>query len=397
MTITTSKMVWILLLAGRILWASTGANRSDFKEGTQSSLNGNTQVRVLIGRGEPSVEVTAVPGNLEFRSAQNSEWLPLGHHVKLFTGQGIEGVSWDVGRLDTLEIRPIGGALKFAGSVFHGSFVVHLFKKSLWVVNHVALDAYLEGILGGEMNSSWEEEALKAQAVASRTYTYFMMAHPKSSMFDVEHTTQDQVYDGIGISSVRIHRAVRQTHDQVLSESGQLFKAYYHSRCGGRTETSHDVWKTKQKTPSVTCAYCQMHPFVWKARIPIHDVLKAFKIPFRKQVFSISNVEKSPSGRIASLKINAGDFEKTVSSDQFRSALGYQKIKSAYFDWKFRGNELVFDGYGAGHGVGMCQWGARHLAQQGLDYDQILRHYYPESQLLTVNNDSKSESRSFRF
>ena len=90
------------------------------------------------------------------------------------------------------------------------------------------------------------------------------------------------------------------------------------------------------------------------------------------------STDKTPSGRVANLTLAVNGEEKKITSDQLRAIVGYTKIKSAIFDYQINGSEISFTGVGSGHGVGMCQWGARYLAKTGLNFKQILAHYYPE-------------------
>ncbi|NBT59044.1 SpoIID/LytB domain-containing protein, partial [bacterium] len=131
------------------------------------------------------------------------------------------------------------------------------------VVNYLGLDDYLLGTLGSEMSPSWEIEALKAQAVASRTYALYMIKHPKHSDYDLERSTQDQVYGGVEAEHPRVREAIQATSGEVLSFKDQPIKAFFHSRCGGSTETPGFVWNHHQGYPQkkVACPYCLKNPF----------------------------------------------------------------------------------------------------------------------------------------
>jgi stage II sporulation protein D len=142
----------------------------------------------------------------------------------------------------------------------------------------------------------------------------------------------------------------------------------------------------------VRCPFCQKNPFLWKASFGIRELLRLVKLPVSaNEPVRISTLERTPSGRIAMLRLEAGDQERRITSDQFRSLLGYTRIKSALFDWRVSDNEIEFEGRGAGHGVGMCQWGARYLARQGRSYAQILGYYYPGLQLYGASSNKTLE------
>jgi stage II sporulation protein D len=228
--------------------------------------------------------------------------------------------------------------------------------------------------------------------VASRTYALYRLKNPRHRFYDLEKGILDQVYSGVEAESVRVKNAVRETAGQFLSRAGHPIKAYYHSRCGGSTETSDSVWKQRfgpgQKI--VDCPYCRRNPYHWKASFDLSDLSRALKLP----VFQILSIQKTPSGRIAELTVGEPGKEKKITSDEFRSLLGYTRLKSALFEWRIERQDVRFEGIGAGHGVGMCQWGARYLAQQGLNYRQILKYYYPEASLATRSSPLKKLSKS---
>ena len=157
---------------------------------------------------------------------------------------------------------------------FRGALKFTLSKSQLMVTNVLPLEDYLVGSLASEMSASWELEALKAQAVASRTYALYMIAHPKSSTYDLEKSIQDQVYTGVDAESQRVRIAVRETRGEYLGMQGKPVKTFYHSRCGGTTETARSVWSNTARDSKfrVTCPFCQKKPFIWKASIRIKEL-----------------------------------------------------------------------------------------------------------------------------
>jgi stage II sporulation protein D len=389
MTKRISRTLFLfLLLFGRLLIAAVESK-------SQLSLtphNVSTVIRVLIGKDLSNVQLqTLGQGTLEIRPAGAQYWLPTGKSLKLQVsdkGSGILGLPWGLSRIYDVDVRPQGvGVIRYQAALFRGTLHAKVFRNRLWIVNQVPLETYLEGTLAAEMNSNWEDQALRAQAVASRTYATYMIAHPKSKFFDLEHSVQDQVYEGIGIESPRIHQAVLSTSGEILLSEGNVFKAFYHSRCGGQTEKASTVWQSNDESRRVHCEYCSLHPYIWRAEIKIQSLLKALNLPLSKQLGSMT-AERSPTGRVSWLTLVSRGISKRISSDQFRQALGYQKIRSAFFNWTIHDNEMTFQGVGSGHGVGMCQWGARQLARDGKNYQEILAHYYPGTELRLALNDA---------
>jgi stage II sporulation protein D len=240
-------------------------------------------------------------------------------------------------------------------------------------------------MLGTEMSPAWELEALKAQAVASRTYALYMRRHPKSTLYDLEKSTQDQVYRGASAESTRVLAAIQATRGEYLSLSDEPIKAYFHSRCGGETDSATEVWgQPGSKSRShARCPYCRRHPFMWSSVFRFDELARALKFPYSPgAVPKLAALSRTPTGRLSVLRVQEGSHSKTLSADQFRALLGYTRIKSAHFDWHVDKDTVTVSGFGSGHGVGMCQWGARSLAQQGKSYREILSYFYPSARLI---------------
>ena len=364
----------------------------------------NTPVRVLLDKEGRSAQVRSDLEHLFVRRGNSTSWVALGKAATVSVGKHGSATALVLnGQTESVSTVYFRGGphpsdtILYKTERFRGALKFSLSKSQLLVTNVLPLEDYLVGSLASEMSASWELEALKAQAVASRTYAMYMIAHPKSPAYDLEKSTQDQVYTGVDVESQRVRIAVGDTRGEYLGTHGKPVKTFYHSRCGGTTETARSVWSNSghDSKTRVTCPFCQKKPFLWKASIRIRDLVHLLKIPLSpSEPFRIIPVEKTPSGRIALLRLESGNHEKTVTSDQFRSLLGYTRIKSALFDWKIADDDIEFEGRGAGHGVGMCQWGARYLAGLGNNYAQILGHYYPELMLYGSGPGNASPPRT---
>ena len=163
-------------------------------------------------------------------------------------------------------------------------------------------------------------------------------------------------------------------------------KAFFHSRCGGSTESAAFVWSQSSGFPQkrVTCPFCIQNPFKWETQTTTDELFRWTGLDPHRSL-RIEPGDRGPSGRLASLHFIAGTQKTSVRADRLRSRLGYTKLKSTQFLWRHDGNQISFQGVGNGHGVGMCQWGARYLAQQGKTYREILAHYYPGSVLKVLH------------
>jgi stage II sporulation protein D len=340
-------------------------------------------VRVLLARGTHAVRIQALSGELWISAPNFSRWKSVGRTAEISWIHNkppfyflINGEVWKFPRILLRGSRP--GLLRHGTGLYRGSLEVIQDRKEFFVVNRISLEPYLVSVLGSEMNPTWELEALKAQAVAARSYAFYRVAHARSPYYDLESSVSDQVYEGAEHESLQTRKAIEQTAGESLRQGKEPYQAYFHSRCGGMTEPAENVWRkgAPQKSSRVPCPFCREHPSPWTATFSSAEILTALHQDPRANL-RLASAEKSPSGRVLSLKLGSLGHEKLVTSDQLRSLLGYSRLKSSYFSWKTSSGSVAFSGVGRGHGVGMCQWGARYLAQQGKSYREILQHYYP--------------------
>lgn len=349
------------------------------------SPNLNTPVRVLLDRPTSALTVHS-PHLALYLSTGNSIWKRFGKELRIEVIQRAGQAEFKIHnrRIPEKFFYLRGGALAsdqvlYRGRKYRGALRFSIRGNSTWVTNVLPLEDYLQGMLASEMSPNWEKEALRAQAVAARSYALYMMRHPKDPLFDMEDGIQDQVYGGVLAEDPRVNQAVQDTTGTYLGIQNDPVKAYFHSRCGGITETAQSVWRYQATAHRyrVHCPYCQKNKFQWQASVGLPEFFKALRLSVSPSIPFRLLPQVSPSGRIASLTIEAGTENKTISSDQFRSLLGYTRIKSAFFDWRVGKESIHFEGTGSGHGVGMCQWGARGFAREGKTYREILAYYYP--------------------
>ena len=378
-------IAWVKILAVcPLLFASTVPSKSLPRLLDTSPAR---PVRVLLMRESNSFKVSSLINALYYKHDSFGYWVDIPKDatisVRNFKGEKRIALGETILKRGALYLR--GGTkpadkIRINNSVFRGAIKITETKGKLFVTNILPLEDYIKGTLAAEMNGSWDMEALKSQAVASRTYAVYMTRHPKHSLYDLERDTQDQVYAGVEVESRKISTAVDGTKGLILTQGNSPIKAYFHSRCGGKTETEKAVWNTSgglAKT-SVSCPYCQKNPKAWRATITLAELLKGLGFePKKESPVRIVSSDRSPSGRVESLTFMSGDRKKELSSNEFRNILGYSRVKSTRFDWKLMESQIELLGTGAGHGVGMCQWGAQGLAKNGKSFREILAHYYP--------------------
>ncbi len=268
-------------------------------------------------------------------------------------------------------------------------------NRRIDVVAELDIDNYLAGVLPSEMPASWPMNALKAQVVASRSYMRNIMNSRKAKNYHLEATIHDQVYKAMNLIGAnekhrqKIVRAIIDTQGYYLvNKKKQVYRAFYHADCGGETEEPLHVWGMKQKNGTVKDPFCPQSPSSrWTLEITkpdlTHSLRQALGIVKEEALLKALLVtQRSASGRIAEIAvIFEGEPIRHLSSQEFRRILGFNRLKSANFSFQWFGDTIKISGKGHGHGVGLCQWGARSLAQSGYSWRQILKRYYPLARL----------------
>lgn len=260
---------------------------------------------------------------------------------------------------------------------------------SLTVVNEIDVEEYLKGVLPREVHSGWPEEALKAQAVISRTYALFKNIENKDFSFALSSDTASQVYGGKTAEHPTTNRAVEQTRGEILTYNSRIFTAYFHAACGGRTARADYQWKVEPHAAlkGVECLFCRGSRYDhWRAEYPVAEIerLLARKGHRVSGLQSIALEEADVSGRPRFFVIHHAKGKSRLTANEFRLAVGADRMKSTRIQIQLKGDKLIFEGRGWGHGVGLCQWGAKHLAELGYRYPDILRYYYPETTIQNI-------------
>ncbi|MFN0060183.1 MAG: SpoIID/LytB domain-containing protein [Planctomycetota bacterium] len=265
------------------------------------------------------------------------------------------------------------------------------------IVNRVPLERYLLGVIGAEVPASSPAEALRAQAIASRTYALFqLVTRAPGAVFHITGDTSGQVYRGGAHADARVAPAVDGTRHQVLMYNERLFCSYYHSTCGGTTQSAASAFGSARIPPlePVTCNNCASADYAkWEAKYSIADLERVLRDYVERHgvaalgaIRKIEPIDREKGGYASYVRIEhaGGSFE--MEAQEFRmfalrlkSAVG--PLRSTFFDCERDGDSMVFHGRGWGHGVGMCQNGAIGLAKRKYDAQAILSYYYPGAKL----------------
>lgn len=286
---------------------------------------------------------------------------------------------------DSLKILGGGSAINVNGKKYDGDLNILKNKQGqLAVINILPMEEYLAGLVASEMPTDWPMEAIKAQAVASRSYAIFQR-HMKGSSgakvdYDIESSVLDQVYHGIKGRATRAKEAVDGTNGEILTRHGRVIKAFFHSSCGGLTEKASNVWGEKNDFGTVEDPYCARSPYnSWKFSISKPALVEKIRVAGypADSIDAISLETKKDNPRVATISIDTGANTIYLQINDLRKMVGFQNIKSAWFNVTISGDVIEFNGRGFGHGVGLCQWGAKGMAEAGKNYREILNFYYP--------------------
>lgn len=265
---------------------------------------------------------------------------------------------------------------------FESNQIVRVKREKLNTIEKVPLEKYVIGVLSGEMPTTFPMEALKAQAVAARTYVLRKIEYAKEQEYDVVDTVANQVYynndelkerwkDDYEEKMNRIQKAVLDTQGEYLAYQGEIAQAFFFSTSTGYTENCEEVFQE-------SLPYLRSVKSDWEEDIsPVFEDSKTFTLEeFYQKLnldansnFSIQITDRTSTGRVRTLNINGKDFK----ASDVTTALG---LRSSFFEIQKNEEQIIIHTKGFGHGVGMSQYGAYGMAENGSNYQEILKYYY---------------------
>jgi stage II sporulation protein D len=333
---------------------------------------------LLIGRQNFDCAYQRVmPGSL----ARSMDLLPVGDEWSCRNSHNNSVLSLNSG----LFLRANDEKVMIDGRNYAGKLRFQALGDRILAINEIDLDRYLAGVVNREMNSSFPEEAMKAQIIAARSYALASLADRKRASQGVflYNSEVDQVYEGVDFESSKSRRLVKETLGQVLFQDSDVLKAYYHASSGGSLEIPSNVWSRNEGKVEAAAYEVKEIPeeseelhSKWSITL---SPLMGLRWENLGKIQDIKIVEKSASQRVKKLFIK-GEYAKIiVSGADFRKKLGNRWLKSTLFEIQKKKNSWLIEGRGYGHGVGMSQMGARRMAERGAKVLEILNFYYPKS------------------
>ena len=345
------------------------------------------EVKIKIGivQSSRSIDIGGSSGGILVVDAENGNIfeLPGGGIYRAVVASGKLSFA---GRLFRSGIKIISNAgndgLIVNGRKYRGDILLIRANYGITAINETGIEEYVCGVITEEISASWHVESIKAQAVVARTYAVKNAEKHKNEGFGLCNKQHCQMYGGMNAEDPVSNKAVYDTAGEILCYDGKVADTFYHSSCGGRTEDANKVWQLKNEIPNymkgIKCGFCETEPLHnWESRISLSSVASALRAAGLK-IKKIKNIQTSgrtSSGRVRYVLIkNTGT--TTLSSHKFRMMIGTDIIKSTNFNLTVKNGIAYFAGHGWGHGVGMCQWGAKGLAENGREYKNILKYYY---------------------
>jgi len=367
---------------------------------------------------------------------------PAGDEISGKIEKGVLALSWLHGRYESrgpVDLVPLGAGACFVVFAVHfepgyywadvenrtyrGSFSALPRPGGITLVNRVPLEEYLISVIPGEMPSNWPRESLKAQAVAARSETLSDLGRHASDGFDVCSSQHCAVYRGSGSEQESSSRAVLDTRGEIIEAAGKPVSAVYADTCGGWGSSPREVWgsdipgmtaicdlsdrealewKDVPVNPDERDRFIYLRPTAWCTRtdriLPAFRWAKSYRLSELESIVNrhdrVGKIKRvtpksfTPEGRVTSIEVAGAASSEVYKRDGIRSALG--GLRSNYFAVEILPEaggvpaEVIFIGAGWGHGVGLCQEGARNLALAGKGYASILSHYYPGGRLKKI-------------
>lgn len=425
------KWLFICIIISLILVCSVSVNASDYKSEVSVGLKyGPSAGKNLIVSSTSGVNIfDAVTGAVIYTSQPDE---------KIDIQMGSTGFAafekFDASGISRISVQSMGeNIVECDGTKYRGYIYAERRNNGeLLVINYVGTDDYVSSVLGKEMSYTWPKEALKAQAVCARNFVLTRGSTHKEYGFDVCKTTHCQVYGGISSEHENTRQATEETKGILAKYNDELVGLYFFATSGGETEDVENVWGSKYGyLRSVEDSYEnpeKASKYKWTTEFTREEIESRLK-SYGAEIGSLENItidSTTDSGRVTKMTFHGSDNDYTVKLEKCRTVLGLYSQKftissdsvstltttagtasAPYYALSSQGvggiagfsvingqnkletleineskaNNYVINGGGYGHGVGMSQWGARGMAENGFTYDQILMHYFTDIEL----------------
>ncbi len=394
------------------IFISCSSTKRVYSDGS-NSLEGALPVRVLVNEKQDNLSIVVNSKiNLLDNSGQIAE-VNEGNSLEFtFNGELIELLikqNTFISNEFWIESASETSLINVDEKKYRGKLRVFRSYDEIRVVNELTIEDYVKGVMTREMpigNGTENYNALKAFSICIRTYAFNKITQ-KNKSFDLFADTRDQVYGGVVSETDYTNKIVDETAGQLLSFDGKPAVVFYHSTCGGYTEDVQNVFNSKPLDYLISISdgegpNCNISPrYAWSEEYSESVFIdRLFNSRLLDNLnYAIQSVivkSRFESGRVNELEIrliNSSGEEKIISlfSNNIRSVIktsdGRSILRSTMFEISLDDNKnVLINGNGFGHGVGLCQWGAIAQSRLGKDYQEILNHYYPGTEIISIND-----------
>jgi stage II sporulation protein D len=353
-------------------------------------------IRVAVSRSDPQVHLQ-IYGRFKMVMLHTGDPIQEGRRLEPVAVRAIpEGLALGEQVLPYLGVRiepASDAAISLNGKRLRGTLeIVRQQDLTLLVVNHVALEDYLRGVLSKEAPDYWPPEALEAIAVAARTYALYQRFTKEPSDYDVTGDVMSQDYGGKTSEKAGTTRAVKATRDLIVTYHGAVFPTFYHSTCGGMTEHARVMgpYDLEPIRGGIACTLCSASPFFsWQRRLTKADWAWALRRSRHGSIGPVSDVQvtrRTASGRAEEVSVIGARRTLRLSGYDVRALFGFDHIRSPLFSVIPVADAFILEGHGWGHGVGLCQFGAAEMARRGFSAREILGFYYPHTEVVSLRD-----------
>ena len=346
-------------------------------------------IRVAVALAAPSVTLSvAGPGTITYAGARRDSrrFATLARVTITCNAAGVLCVNNQPINSAKMTVSPdMPQTMAINGVVYRGRADVLTDGGKVTAVNALPLEEYIMGVVPKETFANWPEEAVRAQAVAARTFAVYHTLNAAEHNYDIV-APMHQLYGGSSSEDPRTTKAVLDTEGETLLLEGAVLCAYFHTCCGGTTEEATNIFPQATTCPAgVTCSYCKNSPhYSWNCSIAGENVVETLRHAGKRvaaPLVAVTPTRRFGSGRVATLRLTTRGGAVDLTGEECRRMLGYNLVRSTLFNVRLRSGRLIVWGHGWGHGVGLCQWGSKAMADAGFSYKDILSFYYPGTQL----------------
>lgn len=289
-------------------------------------------------------------------------------------------------------LRPVDGHISFQSKKYDGDFLIINYSQKIYIINNLELENYIVSVLRTESWPGWPLEINKVLAIACRSYAFAMMMHSKKNklFYDIKNNNSHQTYSGVH-NNMTLKNAVEATKGMFLMHNNKPILAMFDSCCGGVIPAhidDFDFSKVPYLARTYSCDFCKKASkvFQWKAEFELKDFQQkcAEHFPSGLKLRDIRISKKDKAGIVNELLLKTGRSSHALSGKKIYS-LFKEKIKSFCYRVQRKGTKVIFSGRGYGHHLGLCQWGARHMIDDGWDFASVLHFYYPGTLLARLS------------